>query len=370
LGDFLPLNSADLGVFLGVLIGNETTSYSSYSSATGAQFPAIATPAISSYYTHIQMGTIPTLEVMMLKPVNHFTGSFWLTEAHLNQFTALPGPSYNPITNTFNANVEESIYDPTANITFGGLSGTYNSGKGTVVKGEFDYFRGHIIESNAAISTGKPAADFLPVTPSGNNQYDGVNSYDLYLTGSQNINASVPLTLGVKFGIGGPIANGDYNFTYYSMMQNTRTIFGDVLGSNWQPIMMSSPGISYIYTSASATGANLANKWGLMLDLTEHFASGNSLQEALVHESWLTTSINETGNSYSTQLFGGSNIGNEFDLNFTHHFTKTLAWQAWGSYVWTGSGVDSYTATSNGSVPSTATHKDVAALGTAVIFNF
>lgn len=107
-----------------------------------------------------------------------------------------------------------------------------------------------------------------------------------------------------------------------------------------------------------------------MVDLTEHLANGNSLQEALVHESWLRTSMNITGENYSTQIFGGSNIGNEFDLNFTHHFTKTLAWQAWGSYVWTGSGVDSYSATATGAVPDTATHKNVAALGTAVIFNF
>jgi hypothetical protein len=381
LGDFLPLSSADLGVFLGVLIGNETTSYSSYSPA-GTQFPAIALPAISPTYSHIQMGTIPTLEVMMLKPVNHFTGSLWLTEAHLNQFTALPGPVYNPQTNTFNANVDENIYFPTANVTFGGLSGTYNSGKGTIVKGEFDYFRGRIIASNAAI-TGYPnpyynsngvfqynQGYFLPVQPSGSNQYDSVNSYDLYLSGSQAINASMPLTLGVKFGIGAPIANGDYNFTYYSMQQNTRTLFGNVLGSNWQPIMMTSPGINYIYTTASATGANLANKWGLMVDLTEHFGNGNSLEEAVVHESWLKTSMNITGNNYSTQMFGGSNIGNEFDLDFTHHFTKTLAWQAWGGYVWTGSGVDSYSATSTGGVPSTATHKDITALGTAVIWNF
>ena len=384
LGDFLPLSSADLGVFLGVLIGNETTSYSYYpATATGGnQYPAIATPAISPYYTHIQMGTIPTLEVMMLKPVNHFTGSLWLTEAHLNQFTALPGPFYNSTTGTFNTSVDESIYYPTANVTFGGLSGTYNSGKGTIVKGEFDYFRGHIIASSAALSlipAGYTVADIcsvnptdcpLPVSPSGSNQYDAVSSYDLYLSGSQAINASMPLTLGVKFGIGAPIANGDYNFTYYSMQQNTRTLFGNVLGSNWQPIMMTSPGINYIYTSASATGANLANKWGLMVDLTEHFGNGNSLKEAVVHESWLKTSMNITGNNYSTQMFGGSNIGNEFDLDFTHHFTKTLAWQAWGGYVWTGSGVDSYSATSTGGVPSTATHKDITALGTAVIWNF
>jgi hypothetical protein len=385
LGDFIPLRSADLGVFLGVLIGNETTSYSYYSptaNPNGNQYPAIATPAISPYYTHIQMGTIPTLEVMMLKPVNNFTGSLWLTEAHLNQFTALPGPYYNSATASFDSNVDEGINYPTANITFGGLSGTYNSGKGTIVKGEFDYFRGHIIASSAALSlipAGYTVADIcsvnptdcpLPVSPSGSNQYDAVSSYDLYLSGSQAINASMPLTLGVKFGIGAPIANGDYNFTYYSMQQNTRTLFGNVLGSNWQPIMMTSPGINYIYTSASATGANLANKWGLMVDLTEHFGNGNSLKEAVVHESWLKTSMNITGNNYSTQMFGGSNIGNEFDLDFTHHFTKTLAWQAWGGYVWTGSGVESYTATPTGGVPSTATHKDITALGTAVIWNF
>ncbi|RZV39737.1 MAG: hypothetical protein EVJ48_03360 [Candidatus Acidulodesulfobacterium acidiphilum] len=393
LGDFLPVKQADLGVFLGVLFGNETTAYADYtlnSNGTTTPSPASAVvyPVPNPYYTHIQMGTIPTLELMTLKPINHTSYSLWLTEAHLNQFGAYPGAVINPATGLAEANIPQaSIYNPTANITFGGISVKY-SNAGTNLSGEFDYFRGRIIASNEAISnypnpnpnyvSGEPTTYpqdfgyFLPVAPSGSNQYDSVNSYDLYLTGSQLLNTSIPVTVGAKFGIGAPISAGHYNFTYYSQIQNTRTLFGDVIGSNWQTIIFNSPGVKYIYGGTPwALGTNLSNKWALMVDATEHFSGMNDLQESIIYAQWLKTSLTVPGDSYSTSMFGGHHIGTEFDINFTHHFTKTLAWQAWGGYVWTGSGVDSYNnATSTGGVPSTATHKDITALGTAVIWNF
>ncbi len=373
LGDFLPLQQADLGVFLGVLFGNETTAYSQYSSPSGAQFPAAVYPAASPYYTHIQMGTIPTLELMTLKPIYNTTYSLWLTEAHLNQFSALPGPYYNPVTATYNVSADESIYYPTANITFGGLSAKY-SNAGTNLAGEFDFFRGRIICSNAAISAGactaSPSEAGLPV-PS-NNQYDAVDSYDLYLTGSTLLHTSIPVSVGAKFGIGAPISAGHYNFTYYSQIQNTRTLFGDVIGSNWQTIIMNSPGVGYIYGGTPwALGSNLSNKWAAMVDATEHLPGMNALQESLIYAQWIKTSLTVPGTTGSTPMFGGHDIGTEFDLNYTHHFTKTLAFQAWGAYVWTGSGVDSFDNPGAGNgVPSSAAHKDILALGSAVIWNF
>ena len=371
IGDMLPFDSADIGVFAGVLIGNETTSYSSYANnPTGNQYPAIATPAISPYYTHIQMGTIPTLDVVMLRPVNNFTGSLWLTEAHLNQFTSFPGPYYQPSTGSFVTSVDENIIYPTANITFGGVSATYDNGEGTVLNGELDVFKGHIICSNVAISNGECSAPTgLPVPPSSNNQYDAVSSYDLYLTGSQTINASIPLTAEFKFGIGAPIAAGHYNFTYYSMLNNTRTLFGNVLGSDWQDIQINAPGTAYIYGPALA--APLSNKWTLMLDLTENLSGGNSIEEAFIHQSWLKTNLTVPGTNYSTQMFGGSNIGNEFDLDFTHQFSKRVSLEAFGSYVWTGDGVDSIVDAPNGEPYSySMVHKNVFALGSEVSFSF
>ena len=367
IGDFLPIEQANLGVFLGVLIGNETTAYSAYATNPSTQFPATVYPGMSPYYTHIQMGTIPTLELMTLKPINHTTYSLWLTEAHLNQFGAFPGPFYNSTTGGYNVSVDESTYYPTANITFGGLSAKY-SNAGTNLAGEFDYFRGRIVCSNVAISLGACAVNGLPVTPSGTNEYNGVDSYDLYLTGSTLLHTSTPITVGAKFGIGAPISAGHYNFTYYSMIQNTRTIFGDVIGSNWQTIQMSAPGNAYIY--GIPLQSNLSNKWALMVDATEHLSGMNDLQESLIYAQWLKTTMTVPGAAYSTSMFGGHHIGTEFDVNFTHHFTKTLAWQAWGGYVWTGSGVDSYVPTATGGVPTTAAHKDITALGTAVIWNF
>ncbi len=370
LGDFLPLKSDDLGVFLGVLFGNETNAGTN---GVGYTTPGTMYPSVSPDYTHMQMGTIPTLEIMTLKPVNGLSGSLWLTEAHLNQFGAYPGAQLNPVTGAVNpALPTESPLFPEANITYGGISGTYNNMQGTVVKGEFDYFRGKIICSNAAISAGE-CAGYLPVTPDVGSNSDKISSYDLYLTGSQAISLfSYPMTFGLTFGIGGPISSGHYDMTYYSQVQNTRTIFGDVLGSNWQTIQFSAPGVGYMWSSNGpwALGTNLANKYGIMGDLTEHLSGSNDVKESLVYMSWLKTSLTEPGASTSTEMFGGHEIGTEFDLNVTHHFSKTLAWQAWGSYVWTGSGVNSFGPAAGISSESDAAHKDVTALGTAIIWNF
>ena len=367
IGDIIPFNSANLGVFVGTLIGSATTAYSNGT----APAPIGNVPPAAYGYSHIQMGTIPTIEVMSLKPMNDVSWSIWLTEAHLNQFGAqlssIVAGAYSPTTTL-------SSTSPTANITFGGLSAAYNNGNGTIVNGEFDYFRGHIICSNVAISNGDCSATSNPpgllVPPSVGNEYDAINSYDLYLTGSQVINgAAVPLTLGVKFGIGAPIAAGHYDMTYYSMLNNTRTLFGDVLGSNWQTIEISSPGLGYIYGPALA--APLSNKWSLMVDLTENLSGGNSFKEAVIHQSWLETKITVPGTNYSTQMFGDRNIGTEFDLDYTHQFTKTIAWQAWGSYVWTGNGVASIVDAPNGQPYSySMVHKDIFALGSDVSFSF
>jgi len=390
LGDFLPLGN--IGVFAGTLFGSEVSAYDTVcNSANNSSDCALSGttegyyPPAAAGYTHIQMGTIPTIEVMTMKPINGASYSAWLTEAHLNQFeaglssatTAYTGGS---ASGTYSANANINSVYPTANITFGGASVKY-SNAGTKFGGEFDYFRGHIISSSAAFGyAGQPIYgsngvyfqgsstddaseftynlnDFLPVPASGNNQYDGINSYDLYLTGSQLLQTSTPVSLGFKFGIGAPIAQGDYNFTYYSTIQNTRTLFGDVIGSSWQPIQFNAPGNNYIYGGAAGeqVGPNLANKYVIMVDAKEYLPSSNTLKESLIHASWLQTSI--AGNP----MFGGSNIGTEFDLNFTHHFTKTLAFQAWGSYVWTGAGVESASYTTPQpyySVPSSSNNQN------------
>ena len=376
IGDFIPLGNT--GIFIGNLFGNETTAYNNGTTPTDIG----TTPPAAYGYSHIQSGTIPTIEVMSLKPMNDVSWSVWLTEAHLNQFGAeltqiISGAYY--ATPTLNSK------SASANITYGGLSATY-AAKGTKLAGEFDYFRGDIMNSPYDITGVAPDPSTLESDITlFNNTTTGdrtkIESYDIYLTGSQLLNTSTPTTLGFKFGIGSPISNDHFDMTYYSMIQNTRTIFGDVIGNDWQPIEFSAPGLNYMYYgTGEAMGANLSNRYVIMVDATEHLASGNSLKESLIHAAWLKTSIN------GTQVFGGSDIGTEFDLNFTHHFTKTLAWQAWGAYVWTGSGVDS--TSSSGSVtsstnssgttvysgtfssPINATHKDIFALGSAVIWNF
>ena len=354
-GDFIPLGN--VGVFVGNLFGNETTAYANGTSPTTI---GVLPPAVYGY-SHIQSGTIPTLEVMSLKPMNDVSWSVWLTEAHLNQFgdqlsSIITNSSldtfYSPATTLKNNSAS-------ANITYGGLSATY-ANKGTNVAGEFDYFRGDIMNSPYVF----------------NETVDNrtkIGSYDLYLTGSQLLNTSTPTTVGLKFGVGGPISYQHLDMTYYSQIQNTRTLFGDVIGNNWQSIQLAAPGIDYFYNApGEAMGTNLANRYTIMVDATEHFTGMNDLQESLVHAAWLKKSIN------GTDVFGGNDIGTEFDLNFTHHFTKTLAWQAWGAYVWTGSGVESATAPqadwfapNQGSANFTnASHKDITALGTAIIWNF
>jgi hypothetical protein len=350
IGDFIPLGN--VGVFVGNLFGNETTA-SCTTANTACAVSTIGTVPPSAYgYSHVQSGTIPTIEVMSLKPINNVSWSVWLTEAHLNQFGAqlssVVSGAYSPA-NTLSSN------SASANITYGGLSATY-AAKGTKAAGEFDDFRGDIMNSPYTFN----------LTKDGRTK---IESYDLYLTGSQLLNTSTPTTVGFKFGIGSPISNEHLDMTYYSMLQNTRTIFGDVIGNDWQPIEFSAPGLAFLYQSqGEAMGANLANRYVIMLDATEHLASGNALQESLIHAAWLKDTIAYNGNQI--HAFAGDNIGTEFDLNFTHHFTKTLAWQAWGAYVWTGSGVDSFTPTATGGVPSYVAHKDITALGSAVIWNF
>lgn len=412
LGDFLPMGN--IGVFVGTLFGSEVSAYATpnctttvgalsvpsnnctLSGTTEGYYP----PAVAGY-THIQMGTIPTIEVMTMKPINDVSYSAWLTEAHLNQFEASISSAttaYNGSTSGYTLATSVGSVQPTANITFGGVSAKY-SDNGMKLAGEFDYFRGSIVASSQAISMGYGSA-ILPVFTTSGVQKNKINSYDLYVTGSKLLDTSTPVKLGLKFGMGAPVANGDYNFTYYSTVQNTRTLFGDVIGSSWQPIQFSAPGNNYIYGGAAGeeVGPNLSNKWVLMLDASEYFSGNNKLQESLIHAQWLKTSVSCSGNfnglygsmlgtSYAcpangnAQLFGGSVIGTELDLNFTHHFTKTLSWEAWGSYVITGSGVESPVLTSTGhQLPTGAyiytasfdnsSHKNMAALGTDIEWNF
>ncbi len=345
IGDFIPLSNVNVGIFAGNLFGNETAAYETGATPTPIN---IVPPAITGY-SHIQSGTIPTIEVMSLKPVNNVSWSAWLTEAHLSQFGAqlstiqpippVPGviPYYSPTTTLSNNSIS-------ANITYGGLSATY-AAKGTYVAGEFDYFRGDIMNSPYI---GNITTD----------DRTKIGSYDFYLKASQLLNTSIPLSVGFKFGIGGPISYQHLDMTYYSQIQNTRTFFGNVIGNNWQPIEFAAPGLGYMYSNGiDVMGSNLANRYVIMVDAKQFLGSGNSLRYSLIHAAWLKTSVN------GTDVFGGHTIGTEFDLNFTHHFAKTLAWQAWGAYVWTGSGVES--------APfATAAHKNITALGSAIIWNF
>jgi len=97
LGDFIPLGN--IGIFAGTLFGSEVSAYdtvgpcgnSTTSPTTDCALPGTTEgyyPPATEGYTHIQMGTIPTIEVMTMKPVNGVSYSAWLTEAHLNQFEA------------------------------------------------------------------------------------------------------------------------------------------------------------------------------------------------------------------------------------------------------------------------------------------
>jgi hypothetical protein len=374
-GDFIPIGN--VGVFVGNLFGSEVNSYSNSTTPLAA---GGILPPTSDAYSHIQMGIIPTIEVMSMKPMDNVSWSAWLTEAHLNQFEAVLNTGaesnvYGTIPQQTTMGVLSNDY-PTANVTFGGLSASY-SNNGTKLAGELDYFEGRIVASNTAITNPSSTYGYyLPVAPSAGSNSDKINSYDIYLTGSQTFNTSIfPMSVGVKFGDGAPISSGHYNFTYYSQIQNTRTLFGDVIGNNWQSIQFSAPGLQYIYGSGGAgqslfaVGSNLANKYVIMVDAKEFLPGSNMLKESLIYARWAKDSIN--GNP----VFGGKSIGTEFDLNFTHHFSKTLAWQAWGGYVWTGSGVESsnpagagYNATTNPFAG--AVKKNIGVLGTDVIWNF
>ncbi len=427
LGDFLPLGN--IGIFAGTLFGSEVSAYDNTNacgtSTLGVTLPSANCalpgstegyyPPATAGYTHIQMGTIPTIEVMTMKPINDVSYGAWLTEAHLNQFEAgisSVTTAYNGITGTtYNTLSSIGSIQPTANITFGGLSAKYSK-NGTNLGIEGDYFRGSLVDSSQAIDAGFTVPELLygavglenigtPSSPKDifnlgyynaiNDQNVDISSYDLYATGSQMLNTAIPMSFGIKFGIGAPVASDNYNFTYYSTVQNTRTLFGDVIGSSWQPIQFNAPGISYIYGGAAgeAVGPNLANKWVLMVDSKQYLPSGNTLKESLIHAAWLTTSIgDQMAPGGNLALFGGSNIGTEFDLNFTHHFTKTLTWQAWASYVWTGDGVESSTTVLQntgqtlppnfGSLPvyaeyssfSNSQSKDITAVGTDIEWNF
>jgi len=391
LGDFLPLGN--IGIFAGTLFGSEVSAYdnsnncntyiqgTNYGASSNCALPGTTEgyypPAVAGY-THIQMGTIPTIEVMTMKPVNNTSYSAWLTEAHLNQFEAgitSAGTAYNGSTSSYTTESSIGSIQPTANITFGGVSATY-SNAGTKLAGEFDYFRGELVDSNEAIGLDYTVPQFLfgvLNTNGATEQNVAINSYDLYLTGSQLLQTSTPMSIGFKFGSGAPIASDHFNFTYYSTVQNTRTLFGDVIGSSWQPIQFNAAGLSYIYGGAAGeeVGPNLANKWVLMVDARQYLPSNNTLKESIIHAAWLKTSIN------NTQVLGGTNIGTEFDLNFTHHFTKTLAFQAWGSYVWTGAGVESENNTFNTTYNATQwtgfsgqQTKNITALGTDISWNF
>ncbi len=418
LGDFLPLGN--IGVFAGTLFGSEVSAYDTNNCQTSTLGIALPSsncalpgttegyyPPATAGYTHIQMGTIPTIEVMTMKPINNISYSAWLTEAHLNQFeagissvtTAYTGTPNNAYTTLSSI----GSIQPTANITFGGLSAKY-AANGTKLGIEADYFRGSLVDSSQAIGAGFTVPELLYGAIGLENNtfnlgyYNGItdqnvniSSYDLYATASKMLNTSTPMSIGFKFGMGAPIASDNYNFTYYSTVQNTRTLFGDVIGSSWQPIQFNSPGIYYIYggLAGEAVGPNLANKYAIMVDARQYLSNDNTLKESLIHAGWLKTSINDPmAPGGNLQLFGGSNIGSEFDLNFTHHFTKTLAWQAWASYVWTGSGVESSTTesvntgqnlpASFGGLPiyaeystfSNAQTKNITALGTDVSWNF
>ncbi len=404
IADFLPMGN--IGILVGNIFGSEVLGYANYDGCTttlgsSANCPISATtegyyPPAASDYTHTQMGTVPAIMVMNMKPINHASYSIWLTEAHLYQFGA---ELSSQVSGNYSAISSISSIYPVANITFGGLSAKY-SNAGTNLSGEFDYFRGDLVASSQAISFGFPYDNtpFLlgePIFDVNNGQPTNapINAYDIFATGSQALQTSTPVTLGVKFGMGAPISEDHYDVGYYSMIQNTRTLFGDVIGSSWQPIQFNAPGNDYLYggTKGEAVGPILANKWVIMVDAQETLSDNNTLQESIIHSNWLKTDISGSymapGPSAVADhpVFGGSTIGTEFDLNFTHNFTKTISWEAWASYVATGAGVESATP-QNQSDPNLSyctyndgqscygfdhsTHKNIEALGTDISWNF
>ena len=389
LGDYFPINK-NWSVFGGVLIGNETEAGNGLYNISAGVYP----PA-NSGYTHIQMGTMPILAVVLGKPISNITGNAWISEAHLNQWGAYFQPAAVGYQEGINPTTENPDY-PTANITFGGLSVTYSNNSGTVISGEFDDFRGSIAPSSdlaaeAVIPPAYPTSFYepngvpklisppSPITPlpvynaSGKNP---ISSWDIYLTARTLLNTSVfPLTLGGKFGAGSPIAAGHYDFTYYSQLENNSTFFGDVI-DGYQAIQFAAPGLAYMYGPVPMS-TDLANRAILMGYVKEHFTGGNSLRESIIYADWLKTTLNLNGTNY--QMFGGHLIGLEFDLNFTHRFSKTMTWKMWASMVNTGNGLDSFsypvqsvgeTNPAPTSVPIYSYHQRMYALGTIFVWAF
>jgi hypothetical protein len=392
IGDYFPINK-EWAMFGGVLIGNETIAGNGlYNASAGAYPPA------DFGYTHIQMGTMPILAVVLKKPISNITGSIWISEAHLNQWGSYFQPAAGGYQEGVNPSTPESPDYPTANISFGGLSATY-SNNGTAVRGEFDYFQGNIIPSSnlaaeAVIPPSSPASPYLangtpnltpfpipspdiaPLPVYSFSGKDAIDSWDIYLTAKTPINTSIfPLTLGAKFGAGSPIAAGHYDFTYYSQLENNSTFFGDVI-DGYQAIQFEAPGLAYMYGPLPMS-TDLANRYAIMGYVKEHLPGDNSLRESVIYASWLKTTLNINGTNY--QMFGGHPIGTEFDLNFTHRFSKTITWRVWASTVITGSGLDSFsypiqsvgeTNPAPTSVPVYSYHKTIYALGTAFVWAF
>ena len=397
IGDYFPINKK-WSAFGGVLIGNETIAGNGLYNAAATVYP----PANSSY-THIQMGTIPILAVVLRKPISNITGSIWISEVHLNQWGAYFQPANSgyqegvypgAFSNGVATQIENPDY-PTLNVTFGGLSGTY-SNNGTVVSGEFDYFRGNVVPSSdlaaeAIVPLTSPATEYLPNgTPNitlpptsiiplpvyNAAGKDKISSWDIYLTAQTLLNTSVfPLTVGGKFGAGSPIAAGHYDFTYFSQLENNSTFFGDVI-DGYQAIQLSTPGLAYMYGPLPMS-TDLANRYAIMGYVKEHLPGDNSLRESVIYARWLKTQLNINGTNY--QMFGGHTIGTEFDLNFKHKFSNTIIWRAWASTVISGNGLDSfsYPIASAGetnpaptSVPVYSYHKKIYALGTAFVWAF
>ena len=399
IGDYFPVDNKKWAVFGGVLIGNETIAGNGlYSSSAGVY------PPPNAAYTHIQMGTMPLLAVVLRKPINDITGSAWISEAHLNQWGAYFQPAavgyqesvYPGAFNNGSTAQSENADYPTLNVTFGGLSATYSNDSGTVVSGEFDYFRGSVVPSSnlaaeAVTPLSSPASVYyangvpninlsastiipLPVYNAGGK--DKIDSWDIYLTAQTLLNTPYfPLTIGGKFGAGSPIAAGHYDFTYFSQLENNSTFFGDVI-DGYQAIQISAPGMAYMYGPIPMS-TDLANRYAIMGYIKEHLPGNNSLRESVIYARWLKTALNINGTNY--QMFGGHNIGTEFDLNFTHKFSKTIRLKLWASTVITGKGLDSfsYPVPSTGetnpaptSVPVYAYHNKIYALGTAFVWAF
>ena len=355
-------------------------------------------PTSAMGYTHVQMGTIPVIQFITKKPVRHTIFSAWFSEAHLNQFQA---PLYNVPNSvyfqTFGSYTDDNNFWPTLNITLAGGSLWYENGKNKLAI-EFDYLRGKAMPTSAALSDGllnsrsanhylwtqwgganpnSPLTAPLLVEPAGNNAYDTINSYDIYAKGSTLTSIKkMPLMIGFKFGLGAPVEAGSYDMSDYSRVQNQPTLFGNLITSNWQMIQILAPGNSYMY--GAPLSSNLENKRIEEILFREFLPDKNNLTEAVIQANWVKSNIHVNGKY--VPLFGGSNIGTEFDLDFVHVIKKGFFWKAWASYMFTGRGLETFYGPGNyssGCVTSastacldTATHKNIAAVGTAIVWNF